>query len=328
MNCPRCGFNLTGLRTSSCPNCGLTLQAPGQGFGGRGAPPPARPGQQGGQLGEDATPPPYGGWAPPPGDPGRPLEGQPPYGPPPAGGTYGPPPSGQPLYGSPRGGSGGPGYPQPGGPVPPPRPAKKGAGHARTLISSVAGLVVVVAVVVALNVAKINLFNTSAPDSYSLTAVAAGWNNDQNCTFKSDGYHISGAYICYAPSDQLGDGVVQVQVKQVSGPTDAIYGLVFRRVSKGNYYTLVISSAGDWLAGVVTSNGTPKPLAGGASTAIATGLGTSNTLKVAMSGTSFQFYINNMLVGSATDTTFSKGDTGLSGDNNADIVYTNFKITR
>ncbi|HEU5349332.1 MAG TPA: hypothetical protein VFU63_12050, partial [Ktedonobacterales bacterium] len=152
------------------------------------------------------------------------------------------------------------------------------------------------------------------------------WTDNNNCFFGSGGYHINAAFICYAPADKVGDAVTTVSATQISGPITYPYGLVIRRVSKGNYYEFSIDANGKWLFDKVV-NGTPtdivklKPDA-----AIKNGLNQTNTLSVQANGSHFVFSINGKQVGTADDTTFSAGETGLVGYEGIEVVFSNLAI--
>lgn len=154
------------------------------------------------------------------------------------------------------------------------------------------------------------------------------WTNDSHCFFGSDGYHIKGSFICYAPSDKAGDAVVTVSVKQISGAVTNAFGLVIRRPSAGNYYEFLIDANGKWIFNKVV-NGTSSTIVDfTANPAITAGLNQVNTISVQAQGSHFVFKVNGAQVGTADDTTFTTGDTGLSGNDNTEIVYTNLSISK
>ena len=155
----------------------------------------------------------------------------------------------------------------------------------------------------------------------------ADWSDDSNCFFGSDGYHIKASFICYAPSDQAGDAVTTVAVKQLSGPLTYGFGLVIRRPSKGNYYEFLIDANGKWLFDKVVNGTTTDIVKFTANSAIKTGLNQVNTISVAAQGSHFVFSVNGTQVGTADDTTFTTGDTGLSGNDGIEVVYTNLVIS-
>ena len=153
------------------------------------------------------------------------------------------------------------------------------------------------------------------------------WANDSNCFFGSGGYHINAAFICYAPTDKVGDAVTTVSVTQISGPTTYPYGLVIRRVSPGNYYEFLIDANGKWLFDKVVNGTTTDIVKFTPNPAIIAGLNQANTLSVQAKGSHFVFSINGTQVGTADDSTFPSGETGLSGNDNIEVVYTNLIIS-
>jgi len=147
----------------------------------------------------------------------------------------------------------------------------------------------------------------------ALTSNTNGWSDDgANCTFKNGSYQITNGYICFAPiSGEITDAIVSVQVKQVSGPQTDPYGITVRHTSTGNFYNFDVASNGEW-AFFIHKNGQATRLHDyTTNAAIKTGLNQTNTLKVAMKGSTFTLYINGQLVGQVTDATFASGKVGL-----------------
>ena len=156
----------------------------------------------------------------------------------------------------------------------------------------------------------------------------ANWTSDSNCFFGSGGYHIKGSFICYAPTDQMSDGVVTVSAQQLSGAVTDGFGLVIRRPSAGNYYEFLIDSNGKWFFSKVVGGKSTTIVDFTANSAITTGLNQVNTISVQAQGGHFVFSANGTQVGTADDTTFTTGDTGLSGNDGIEVVYTNLTISK
>ncbi len=155
------------------------------------------------------------------------------------------------------------------------------------------------------------------------------WPNDEQCSQRADGYHVTANVVClltrYTPPSDVN---ISVDVKQVTGLPDASYGLAFHRASPGNFYTFEIDSSGRWFFYEAAGNQF-KPLAGETvSVAIHKGLNAANTLMARISGSHYTFYVNGQLVGSANDSSFGGGQVGLDGNDAIEVVYTNFKITK
>jgi hypothetical protein len=113
-----------------------------------------------------------------------------------------------------------------------------------------------------------------------MTSNDNGWPVDPGrCFFGSDGYHVAGATICYAPIGQMVGFDFSTDVQQIAGPTTWFYGIVFRRVSKGNYYQFGIDSNGKWDMVKVVDDNAAELIPYAPNTAIKTGLNATNTLE-------------------------------------------------
>ena len=367
MPCPSCGYVVADPRASRCPNCGRLLEPPattasagadargaGSPFSGQGFSPPPDAGQYP-AYGAQPSYPAYPAYPGQPTPPSVPL-GQGYYAPPSAPlpqGSYAPPsaPLGYPPQYPTQG------YPQYYAPPPPPPPARRRTGP---VIAIVASIVLVVALLGAggavLLSHKGNHSGTpGAQTSYSGTKAAgptatlaatpdvnvlfqdnfssntSGWPNDSHCSYGSDGYHIPDGYICYAPTGQIGDAVVSADLQQTAGEVTWFYGIVFRRVSEGNFYEMLIDSNGKWLFDKVVNNQTTTLLPYVPSSAIHTGLNTSNTLAARAVGSHFEFFVNGTQVGQFDDSTFTTGLTGVEGGDpkgQVQVLVTKFTLSR
>lgn len=317
-------------------------------------PTPQQPPQPGyGQSG-NPPPPPYQ----PPYPPQQPDYGQQGYPPPQPG-------YGQPAYPTQPGYPGAqypgyPGYPvgpQPGMPGAPGQPPRR--SNAGRTVGIIVGVVVVVIVAclgglyvlgTRLQGAASSVITTLAPTETALaqqltpsptlnvlyqdtfTDTPDGWANDKNCIFKSDGYHVVGQTACLSPSDvDPTDADIRVTVQAVKTGQNTGYGIVLRHVSKGNFYTFEITPDGQWgLVKVVNDNGTViKQFE--SNSAINTGDGASNDLRVVVVGSDFTFYANGTQLGTATDSTFTSGVTGVVNDDTdatSEVIFTNFLVAQ
>jgi hypothetical protein len=177
---------------------------------------------------------------------------------------------------------------------------------------------------------------TSTPSSATsvsfqdpLTSNQNGWpDNGTQSFFKSDGYHLTAPVICAAPIVAFQDGAISVQTRQISGSLTQGYSLIFRfDESNASFYALLIDSNAYWRALKVAGN---QPTFFGpwtANGAIRRGLNTTNTMKVSVQGTHFDFYVNGTKVGQADDSALTSGKAGLWGNTGIEVVYTNFNIT-
>jgi hypothetical protein len=164
-------------------------------------------------------------------------------------------------------------------------------------------------------------------DALTASGSGTGWSLDPACAFKSDGLHVIGLVICFAPPDALADGTVTVTLKQASGATNRLGGIVFRRLSTGSYYITQIDGLGHWSLDKVVNGTHTSLIAQQSSPAIRMGTGASNTLTVQMVGGRFTIVANGTPLGSATDATFASGLIGLVGDADSDMLFTNATIT-
>lgn len=285
------------------------------------------------------TPPLYGqGYGPPPmaGAPGG-------YAPPGQGYGYGPPP---------QGGYAPPGYP----PMQPPsQPPTQPPGRRRfslPLIILSGAIVVALLIVAIVGAIKLegrgtgtNTGNTTPTATHvsatatpsatvlfqdALTSNAKGWFDDgTHCFFKSDGYHIALSHFCTAPTTISSPNVtISVNVKEVNGSNDFPFGIVLRR-SGQNYYAFEIDSQGDWVFFKAETNNNNyfklHDFTGNA--AIHTGLNVSNTLKVVVRENVFSCYVNGVLVGQVTDSSYVSGQVGLISEK-YEAVFTDFLVTQ
>ena len=151
-------------------------------------------------------------------------------------------------------------------------------------------------------------------DALTASGSGTGWSLDPACAFKSDGLHVIGLFTCFAPPDALADGTVSVTLKPVSGATNKLSGIVFRRQSTGNYYLAQIDGLGRWSLDKVVNGAHTSLVALQSSPAIRMGTGASNTLTVQMVAGRFTIAANGTPLGSATDATFASGLIGLTGE--------------
>ena len=112
----------------------------------------------------------------------------------------------------------------------------------------------------------------------------------------------------------LADLVIDVDVRQVEGPLDNHFGVLVRvveddetdayyfQISADGYYSVDLRWEGEWLPLVRWEE----------STAIYTGLGVTNRVRVVCSGNQFRFYVNNRHLVDLTDDTIGWGSIGLA----------------
>jgi hypothetical protein len=188
------------------------------------------------------------------------------------------------------------------------------------------------------------VFGLSGPQTRSLPAIPGphsvlfsdplttninGWSSDINhCFFQDLAYHVKNNIVCYSSVGSIGDATISVQVKQIAGSLLLPYGLVFRRVSQGNWYEFTIDSTGNWSFSKAANQQTLAIIDSTPSTAIKPGLNTTNTLLVQAKGAHFVFFVNGTQVGQTDDSTFASGEIGLTATGAAtEVAFNNIKIT-
>jgi hypothetical protein len=156
-----------------------------------------------------------------------------------------------------------------------------------------------------------------------------GWLTNTDSVFKADGYHLTRGYPAYAPVADATNFDVSVQVTQTAGTVLAPYGLVFRRISLGNYYVFGIDGNGKWTFYKALDNVDTDIVTFTASPAIRPGLNAQNTLEVKATGTHFTFFVNGTQVGEADDASLAKaGELGVAGHDGIEVVFTAFTLKR
>ena len=344
------------------PNNPQNPQEPTQpGYGQQGDYPttpyqPNYPPQQGYppyQQGQPGYPPQPGqpGYLPPQGQPGYPPQpGQPGYLPPQGQPGYPPQQYGQPGYPPPQG------YPGAQYPGQPPAQRRSRAGLIVGIILGVIVLCVVACGGTLFALGRLGqgaasgILSTLAPTETalaqqltpspsetvlyqdSLMDTPTGWSNDSNCAFKSDGYHIFGGNACLSPETGTPANVdVQVTVAPVTTSQSTSYGIVLRHASSGNFYSFEITPDGQWCF-LKFVNGSSTTISQCQSdTSIQSGASASNTLRALAVGSHFVFFVNGQQVGTADDSTFAQGVTGLANDDSSaksEVVFTNFSVSQ
>lgn len=166
-----------------------------------------------------------------------------------------------------------------------------------------------------------------------LTANVNGWTVNSHCQFGTDGYHIIGNQTCFAPVGNLTDATVQVQAELLKGSMGVGYGIALRRMSNDSEYFFLVSGRGIWSFQELENYNFLYLVKWTANAAILGGLNRPNLLKVTMHGSQFDFYVNGVQVGSASDTTYRDGLVGLSSSGyglaggTSDVVFTHLLIT-
>ncbi len=157
---------------------------------------------------------------------------------------------------------------------------------------------------------------------------------DGTCAFTGGSYHVSTPktqffYVCSAEVTDFSNFAFEVQAKVVKGDCA---GMVFRADSNtGKMYFFEVCQDGSYTFSryLDFTGNNVKDLAGGSSSAIATGVGQTNTLAVVAQGSTLTIYVNKQKISSATDSTFTHGQIGVFADasnNPTEVAFNNAKV--
>lgn len=160
-----------------------------------------------------------------------------------------------------------------------------------------------------------------------------------SCGFTNNAYHavqdsqFGGITGCYPEANvpPLRNFTFQVQMTLVQGDEG---GIEFRG-NQSNFYLFAIGSDGSYELDIVNDNSgvsLPSTLGQASSASIHKGPGKSNLLAVVAIGNSISLYVNNQLLVTVTDGTYSSGQIGVAADesfgnsNTANVVFSDAKV--
>jgi hypothetical protein len=146
--------------------------------------------------------------------------------------------------------------------------------------------------------------------------------------FQQDGYHMTGDFIApygYNNAAAANSDIAVTAIHSAGSTTDAI-GIAFRHGSPGNSYLFVLSTNGGMGFFKLVHSRFTLISAFKPGVITRTGNGAINTLEVRAQGSAFSFYLNDVNVGSAEDSTFSAGLPGLVSLG-GETVFTDFYVT-
>jgi serine/threonine protein kinase len=165
--------------------------------------------------------------------------------------------------------------------------------------------------------------------------VAAGWDQSDNCAFRSDGYHdttTSTFQGCKEANNTYQDAAISVVMRMVSGQSGGLFfrmtnnllgiyaGYLFEVDSTGRYR--ILSGTYTFATPTVLKDWTPSP-------ALHKG-GEANLLQLIMRGNSLSFYANGAFLVQLSDANYTSGLVAFlatsDGSTPADIVYTDLNI--
>jgi Domain of Unknown Function (DUF1080) len=155
-----------------------------------------------------------------------------------------------------------------------------------------------------------------------------------SCQFSGQAYHAretqAASYnTCYANLSHFSNFTLQVDMTFIAGDRG---GLLFRADSVNNkLYYLRFDQDGTYsLFLYVDNTGTnARSLDHGTANGFNTGLNQKNTVGVVARGNSISLYVNNQLINSITDSTYTTGLIGLTAESNTastEVVYSNLMV--
>src|SRR5258708_6357069 len=180
------------------------------------------------------------------------------------------------------------------------------------------------------------LNNANNPDT-----VAENWDQNGNCYFAADGYHViegsnlvgSNLQGCRESAFTYQNVAITVDVQILSGQTGGLFFRINTNVfTQYAGYLFEIDSAGRYRISASGNYSFPStPLKDWTfSTALQQGYTASNTLLVIAQGSNLMFYANGVFLVQLTDTTYTSGVVAFLATSNgtvtADVVYSNLKV--
>lgn len=164
----------------------------------------------------------------------------------------------------------------------------------------------------------------------SLNASSRKWQISSHTFYGNGGYEVAGAWTTYSPIGNLGDGTISVRMRQLSGPNNQYYGILFRATNDSipTGYFFGIAQNQQWSFSLLSNGNSTAIVAPTTDVHIKSGLNTSNTIAVRAIGSHFVFYINGAQVGQVDSRAFSSGRIGLiNTDGGLYVVYNDFTVT-
>ena len=164
----------------------------------------------------------------------------------------------------------------------------------------------------------------------SLNSSSRKWQISSHTFYGNGGYEVTGAWTTYSPISSLGDGTISVSMRQLSGPNNQYYGILFRATNDSipTGYFFGITQNQRWSFSLLSNGNSSAIVAPTTDVHIKSGLNASNTIAVRAIGSHFVFYINGAQVGQVDSRAFSSGRIGLiNTDSGLYVVYNDFTVT-
>jgi hypothetical protein len=184
-------------------------------------------------------------------------------------------------------------------------------------------------------------YNDPLNDPNNPATLAANWDQNNNCAFRSDGYHVREGinllnfHGCAEAGKSYLDSTISVDMLLSSGHSGGLFFRVTRSKLLGTYagYLFEVDGQGNYKISKSLDFSNPADTIAlqpwSASSALKPGNTTKNTLQVIASGSTLLFYANNTFITAVTDTSYASGVIALlatSGVTSADITYSNLRV--
>lgn len=158
-------------------------------------------------------------------------------------------------------------------------------------------------------------------------------NNHASCSFTASGLDVTQPkqqyfHGCIAQATNFTNFAYEVQMKMISGDYS---GIIFcANKASGNYYFFYVKPTGDYALRILSSNQfIGSFLRQGSSPAIHIGLPASNTIAVVVQHGTITLYVNQTMIDSVNDSTYTQGQIGVFTGNDvnaAETVFTKAKV--
>ena len=161
----------------------------------------------------------------------------------------------------------------------------------------------------------------------AMSKPSSRWPQSGRSYFNDGGFEINGAWLVFAPTGALSNGMVSARLRQVGGVNDQFYGLVIRAQNNESYYVFGVSASQQWSFQRVAHGGHTMIVGPTTDTHIKRGPNASNTISVRMTGSHFVFFVNGVQVGQADDSAYASGTVGLVNIvGRLQVIYNDFTV--
>jgi serine/threonine protein kinase len=156
--------------------------------------------------------------------------------------------------------------------------------------------------------------------------------HNASCQFTGHGFDVTQPtqqffHGCIAKNTNFSNFVYEVQMNMIAGDYG---GIIFcANKAQGTYYFFYIKPDGHYILQIYSGDQLQGTLTSGSSSAITTGLPSTNVLAVVVQNGNISLYVNQTNIASVSDTTYTQGQIGVfSGNdvNSAEAIFSNAKV--